>query len=80
MKDLLKLIAPYITAIVTAIATYTSIQTRLSVIEYRVDSVEERSNVLQKDIGSIKDLLYSIDSKIGVYATILEERTAKKGR
>ena len=80
MKDLLKLIAPYITAIATAIATYTSIQTRLSVIEYRVDSVEERSNALQKDIGSIKDLLYSIDAKIGVYATILDERTAKKGR
>jgi len=80
MKDLFKLIAPYVTAISSAIAVYTSIQTRIGVMEYRVNAVEERSNNLQADIGSIKDLLYSIDAKIGVYATILDERTAKKSR
>ena len=80
MKDVFKLLAPYITAIVSAIAVYTSIQTRLSVLEYRTDAIEERSMSLQNDIGSIKDLLYSIDAKMGVYAAILDERTSKNVR
>lgn len=80
MKDFFKLLAPYITTIVSAIAVYTSIQTRLSVLEYRTDAIEERSMSLQNDIGSIKDLLYSIDAKMGVYAAILDERTSKNVR
>lgn len=80
MKDVFKLLAPYITTIVSAIAVYTSIQTRLSVLEYRTDAIEERSVSLQNDIGSIKDLLYSIDAKMGVYAAILDERTSKDVR
>lgn len=80
MKDVFKLLAPYITTIVSAIAVYTSIQTRLSVLEYRTDAIEERSMSLQNDIGSIKDLLYSIDAKMGVYAAILDERTSKNVR
>lgn len=80
MKDIFKLLAPYVTTIVSAIAVYTSIQTRLSVLEYRTDAIEERSMSLQNDIGSIKDLLYSIDTKIGVYAAILDERTSKNVR
>ena len=80
MKDVFKLLAPYITTIVSAIAVYTSIQTRLSVLEYRTDAMEERSMSLQNDIGSIKDLLYSIDAKMGVYAAILDERTSKNVR
>lgn len=80
MKDLLKLLAPYITTIASAIALYASFQTRLGVLEYRTDAIDERSTGLQNDIGSIKDLLYSIDAKMGVYSAILEERTSKKGR
>ena len=80
MKDLLKLLAPYITTIASAIALYASFQTRLGVLEYRTNAIEERSAGLQNDIGSIKDLLYSIDAKLGVYSAILEERTSKKGR
>ena len=80
MKNLLKLLAPYMTTIASAIALYASFQTRLGVLEYRTDAIEERSAGLQSDIGSIKDLLYSIDAKLGVYSAILEERTSKKGR
>lgn len=80
MKDLLKIIAPYITTIASAIALYASFQTRLGVLEYRTDKVEERSEGIIKDVGTIKDLLYAIDSKISVYATIVEERTGKTGR
>ena len=78
MKDLLKLLAPYVTTIASAIALYASFQTRLGVLEYRTDKVEERSDNIVKDVGVIKDLLYAIDSKISVYATIVEERTSKK--
>ena len=80
MKDVLKLLAPYATAIASAIAVYTSMQTRMGVMEYRQDAIEERSNSFDKDLGTIKDLLYSIDTKMNVYATIIEERTAKKVR
>lgn len=80
MKDLLKLLAPYMTTIASAIALYASFHTRLGVLEYRTDVIEERSTGLQSDIGSIKDLLYSIDAKLGVYSAILEERTSKNGR
>ena len=80
MKDVFKLLAPYVTTIASAIALYASFQTRLGVLEYRTDAIEERSAGLQNDIGSIKDLLYSIDAKLGVYSAILEERTSKKGR
>ena len=78
MKDILKLLAPYITTIASAIALYASFQTRLGVLEYRTDKVEERSDAVVKDVGTIKDLLYAIDSKISVYATIVEERTGKR--
>ena len=78
MKDLFKLIAPYVTTIASSIALYASFQTRLGVLEYRTDKVEERSDAIVKDVGTIKDLLYAIDSKISVYATIVEERTGKK--
>ncbi|WP_405343530.1 hypothetical protein [Fibrobacter sp.] len=80
MKEFFKLLAPYATTIASAIALYASFQTRLGVLEYRTDAIEERSTNLQNDIGSIKDLLYSIDTKIGVYAAILDERTSKNMR
>lgn len=80
MKDLFKLLAPYITAIGSAIAVYTNFQTELGIMKYRQDSMEERTKGVVEDIGSIKDLLYAIDSKLGVYSVLLEERTNKKGR
>ena len=39
MKDLLKLLARYMTTIASAIALYASFQTRLGVIEYRTDAI-----------------------------------------
>lgn len=80
MANLFKTIAPYLTAIGSAIALYANFQTRVGVLEYRTDAIEERTSSVQYDIGSIKDLLYSIDAKLGVYSAILEERTSKKGR
>jgi hypothetical protein len=35
MKDFLKLLAPYLTAIGSAIAVYANFQTKLGVMEYR---------------------------------------------
>ena len=78
MKDLFKLLAPYITTIASAIALYANFQTRVGVLEYRTNTIEERSAGLQNDIGSIKDLLYSIDAKLGVYSALLDERTSKR--
>jgi hypothetical protein len=78
MKDVFKLLAPYVTTIASAIALYASFQTRLGVLEYRTDSVEKRSEKFVSDIGTIKDLLYAIDSKMNVYAAIVDERTARK--
>lgn len=80
MKDFFKLIAPYLTAIGSAIAVYANFQTKLGVMEYRQNAIEERTSGVQQDIGSIKDLLYSIDAKLGVYSALLDERTAKRGR
>lgn len=77
MKDLLKLLAPYMTTIASAIALYASFQTRLGVLEYRTDAIEERSAGLQNDLKSIKDVLYSIDTKISVFGAQLEERTGR---
>jgi hypothetical protein len=78
MKDVFKLLAPYVTTIASAIALYASFQTRLGVLEYRTDNVEKRSEKFVSDIGTIKDLLYAIDSKMNVYAAIVDERTARK--
>lgn len=78
MKDLFKLIAPYITAIGSAIAVYANFQTKIGVMEYRQNAIEEHYNGVQSDIGSIKDLLYSIDAKLGVYSALLDERTSKR--
>ena len=78
MKDVFKLLAPYVTTIASAIALYASFQTRLGVLEYRTDNVEKRSEKFVSDIGTIKDLLYAIDSKMNVYVAIVDERTARK--
>lgn len=80
MGNIFKLISPYIATIGSAIALYANFQTRVGVLEYRTDSIEERTAGVQKDIGSIKDILYSIDAKLGVYSALLDERTAKRGR
>lgn len=80
MKDFFKMLAPYMATIGSAIALYANFQTRVGVLEYRTDAIEERTSGVQQDIGSIKDLLYSIDAKLGVYSALLDERTAKRGR
>lgn len=80
MKDFFKLLAPYIATIGSAIALYANFQTRVGVLEYRTNAMEERTKGVVEDIGSIKDLLYAIDSKLGVYSVLLDERTGRKAR
>lgn len=43
MKDLFKLLAPYLTAIGSAIAVYANFQTEIGIMKYRQDSMEERT-------------------------------------
>ena len=80
LKDLIKLIAPYLVAIGGAIGVYADGKSRFELMEYRVQVVEKDKDDLKADLKSIKDVLYSIDTKLGVYSAILEERTSKKGR
>lgn len=83
IKDILKLvgiIAPYIVAIGTCAGVYADAKTERAMLEYRLQAVEKDKDDLKADLKSIKDVLYSIDTKLGVYSAILEERTSKKGR
>ena len=80
LKDLIKLIAPYLVAIGGAIGVYADGKTELAMLEYRLHVVEKDKDDLKADLKSIKDVLYSIDTKLGVYSAILEERTSNKGR
>lgn len=78
MKNLLKTIAPYITAILTGIGVYADLHAKVSLLDYQVKEVKEENGGLKEDVKDIKGLLYSIDTKIAIYATTLEERTGKK--
>ena len=80
LKDIVKLIAPYLVAIGGAIGVYADGKSRFELMEYRVQVVEKDKDDLKADLKSIKDVLYSIDTKLGVYSAILEERTSKKVR
>ncbi len=75
MKDLIKMIAPYLTAIFAAIGVYTTAQTKIAMLEYRCDRIELEQGGLKDDVKGIKDLLYSIDSKLNVFGAQLDERT-----
>lgn len=78
MKNVLKTIAPYITAILAAVGVYVENSIRNAVMEYKVDAVQQEQGGLKEDVKSIKDLLYSIDTRLSIYATILDERTGRK--
>jgi hypothetical protein len=77
MKELAKLIAPYLTAILSAIGVYTTSQTKIAMLEYRCERMESEQGGLKEDVKGIKDLLYSIDMKLNVFGAQLEERTRK---
>ena len=77
MKELAKLIAPYLTAILSAIGVYTTSQTKIAMLEYRCERMESEQGGLKEDVKGIKDLLYRIDMKLNVFGAQLEERTRK---
>lgn len=78
MKNLLKTIAPYITAILAAFGVYAENSTRNAVMEYKVNAVQQEQGGIKDDVKSIKELLYSIDTRLSIYSTLLDERTGKK--
>ena len=78
MKNVLKTIAPYITAILAAIGVYAESHTRMAMLEYKVSAVEQEQGGLKDDVKSIKDLLYSIDTRLSVYSVMLDERTLRR--
>lgn len=77
MKELLKLLAPYAATILAAIGMYADYQTKLSLLEYRVERSESTQRAFESDMNAIKNLLFNIDNKLNVVATKLEERTGK---
>lgn len=78
MKNVLKTIAPYITAILAAFGVYVENSTRNAVMEYKVNAVQQEQGGIKDDVKSIKELLYSIDTRLSIYSTLLDERTGKK--
>ena len=77
LKDLVKLIAPYIVAIGGAIGVYADGKSRFELMEYRIQIVEKDKDDLRNDLKSIKDVLYRIDTRLSVAVTQLEERTGR---
>ena len=77
LKDLVKLIAPYLVAIGGAIGVYADGKTEQAMIEYRLQVVEKDKDDLRNDLKSIKDVLYRIDTRLSVFGTQLEERTGR---
>ena len=77
MKNIAKLIAPYITTILAAIGVYAEGHTKMAMMEYRITSVEKSTDDLGTDIKDIKSLLYSIDTRLSIFGVQLEERTGK---
>lgn len=77
LKELAKLIAPYLVAIGGFIGVYADTKTRFELMEYRVAVVEKDKDALREDLKSIKDVLYSIDTKISVFGAQLDERTGR---
>lgn len=77
IKELAKLIAPYLVAIGGFIGVYADGKTRFELMEYRVAVVEKDKDVLREDLKSIKDVLYRIDTRLSVFGAQLEERTGR---
>lgn len=78
MKNFIKAIAPYITAILMAIGVYVDLHTKVSLLDYQVKEVKEENGSVKEDVKSIKDLLYSIDTRLSVYSVMLDERTLRR--
>ena len=76
-KDIAKWVGPYITAIGMVIGVYADGQTKIAMMDYRIEQVEKDKDVLRNDISAIKDLLYSINTKLTIFGTQLEERTGR---
>ena len=75
MKNLIKSIAPYISVILMGIGVYANNHTKSAMLEYRLSIVEKDKDALKDDLKSIKDLLYSIDTRLSIFGVQLEERT-----
>lgn len=75
MKNLIKAIAPYISVILMGIGVYANNHTKSAMLEYRLSIVEKDKDELKDDLKSIKDLLYSIDTRLSIFGVQLEERT-----
>lgn len=78
MKNFIKAIAPYITAILMAIGVYVDLCTKVNLLDYQVKEVKEENGGIKEDVKSIKDLLYSIDTRLSVYSVMLDERTLRR--
>ena len=78
MKNFIKAIAPYITAILMAIGVYVDLHTKVNLLDYQVREVKEENGGIKEDVKSIKDLLYSIDTRLSVYSVMLDERTLRR--
>lgn len=75
MKNVIKAIAPYISFILMGIGLYADNHTKSAMLEYRLSIVEKDKDALKDDLKSIKDLLYSIDTRLSIFGVQLEERT-----
>ena len=74
LKDLVKLIVPYLVAIGGVVGVYADGKTEIAMLDYRVEQVEQ----YRDDIKAIKELLFSIDKRLSVFEVQLEERTGRK--
>lgn len=78
MKNVIKAIAPYISVILMGVGVYANNHTKSAMLEYRLSIVEKDNGALKDDLKSIKDLLYSIDTRLSIFGVQLEERTGNK--
>ena len=78
LKEIIKLASPYLVAIGGIIGVYSDGQTKMTMLEYRLQAVEKDKDDLKSDLKSIKDVLYRIDTRLSVFGTQLEERTGTK--
>lgn len=78
MKAVIKAIAPYISVILMGIGVYADNHTKSAMLEYRLSIVEKDKDALKDDLKSIKDLLYSIDTRLSIFGVQLEERTGSR--
>ena len=75
MKNVIKAIAPYLSVILMGVGVYANNHTKSAMLEYRLSIVEKDKDALKDDLKSIKDLLYSIDTRLSIFGVQLEERT-----